>query len=138
VTLRSHDSGAASWATHAVDTPHKDAVVTSDGERVAAPRFYRAVQRKLGRAQRALSRKAKGSNNKAKARVKVARVHQKIASKRNDVCHKLITNHVKNYDAVCVEGLNVKGLTRTKLGKSFNDAALGTIRQQVAYKGTWY
>ncbi len=64
--------------TVGVDMGLKDAIVTSDGERVAAPRFYRAAQRKLRRAQRSMSRKVTGSNNRAKARATVARVHQKI------------------------------------------------------------
>ncbi len=101
--------------TVGVDLGLKDAVVTSDGERVADPRFYRAAQRKLRRAQRGQSRKVKGSNNRARARRRVARVHQKIAAKRNDFCHKLTTRLVKNHDAVCIEDLNVQGLARTKV-----------------------
>jgi len=124
--------------TVGVDVGLKDAVVTSTGEMVAAPRFYRAAQRTLRRTQRSLSRKVKGSHNRRKARAKVARVHQKIANKRNDFCHKLTTNLVKNHDAVCIEDLNVKGLARTKLAKSILDASLGTIRRQLAYKGVWY
>jgi len=124
--------------TVSVDLGLKDAVVTSDGDRVAAPRFYRAAQRQLRRAQRAQSRKVKGSKNRAKARQRVARVHQKIAAKRNDFCHKLTTRLVKNHDAVCIEDLNVKGLARTKLAKSILDASMGTIRRQLAYKGVWY
>ncbi len=121
-----------------VDLGLKDAVVTSDGDRVAAPRFYRAAQRQLRRAQRSQSRKQKGSKNRAKARQRVARVHQKIASRRNDFCHKLTTALVKNRDAVCIEDLNVKGLAKTKLAKSILDARMGTIRRQLVYKGVWY
>ncbi len=121
-----------------VDLGLKDAVVTSDGERVAAPRFYRAAQRTLRRAQRGQSRTVKGSKNRAKARQRVARAHQKIAAKRNDFCHKLTTNLVKNHDAVCIEDLNVTGLAKTKLAKSTLDASMGTIRRQLAYKGVWY
>jgi putative transposase len=121
-----------------VDLGLKDAVVTSDGERVAAPRFYRAAQRKLRRAQRGQSRKQKGSKNRRKARVRVARVHQKIAAKRNDFCHKLTTRLVKEHDAVCIEDLNVKGLAKTKLATSILDASMGTIRRQLQYKGAWY
>jgi len=124
--------------TVGVDLGLKDAVVTSDGERVAAPRFYRAAQRQLRRAQRSQSRKVKGSKNRAKARARVARVHQKIAAKRNDFCHKLTTRLVKEHDAVCIEDLNVKGLARTKLAKSMLDASMGTIRRQLTYKGVWY
>jgi len=124
--------------TVGADLGLKDAVVTSDGERVPAPRFYRVAQRKLRRAQRAFSRKKKGSNNKAKARVTVARVHQKIANKRADFCHKLTTGLIADHDAVCIEDLCVRGLARTKLAKSVMDASMGTIRQQLAYKGVWH
>jgi len=124
--------------TVGVDLGLKDAVVTSDGERVVAPRFYRAAQRQLRRAQRGQSRKQKGSKNRAKARARVARVHQKVAAKRNDFCHKLTTRLVKEHDAVCIEDLNVKGLVRTKLAKSMLDASMGTIRRQLTYKGQWY
>lgn len=124
--------------TVGVDLGLKDAVVASDGERVAAPRFYRAAQRKLRRAQRGQSRKVQGSKNRGKARARVARVHQKIAAKRNDFCHKLTTRLVKGRDAVCMEDLNVTGLAKTKLAKSILDASMGTIRRQLAYKGVWY
>jgi len=124
--------------TVGVDLGLKDAVVTSDGKQVAAPRFYRVAQRQLRRAQRSFSRKRKGSANRAKARQKVARVHQKIANKRADFCHKLTTNLVQNHDAVCIEDLSVKGLARTKLATSVMDASMGAIRRQLEYKGVWY
>jgi len=124
--------------TVGVDLGLKDAVVTSDGERVAAPRFYRAAQRQLRRAQRSVSRKVKGSANRAKARQEVARVHQKIANKRADFCHKLTTALVKDHGGVCIEDLSVKGLARTKLAKSAMDASMGTIQRQLEYKGVWY
>ncbi len=124
--------------TVGVDVGLKDAVVTSDGERLVAPRFYRTAQRTLRRTQRSQSRKVKGSKNRAKARQRVARVHQRIAAKRTDFCHKLTTRLVKNHDAICIEDLNVKGLAKTKLAKSILDASMGTIRRQLAYKGIWY
>ncbi len=124
--------------TVGVDLGLKDAVVTSDGERVAAPRFYRAAQRKVRRAQRALSRRQKGSKNRTKARQKVARIYQRITAKRNDFCHKLTTSLVNRHDAVCIEDLNVRGLARTKLATSILDASMGALRRQLAYKGRWY
>ncbi len=124
--------------TIGVDLGVKDAVVTSDGERVAAPRFYRRGQRKLRWAQRVVSRRTTGGANKGKARRQVARVHQKIANKRNDFCHKLTTTLVKTHDVVCIEDLSIKGMAKTKLSKSVLDASLGTIRRQLVYKGAWY
>lgn len=124
--------------TVGVDLGLHDIAVTSAGERVAAPRFYRAAQRKLRRAQRTLSRRQKGSQGRAQARRQVARLHQRIAAKRLDFCHKLTTSLIAHHDAVCIEDLNVRGLARTKLATSVLDASLGTIRRQLVYKGAWH
>ena len=124
--------------TVGLDLGLTDAVVTSDGARIAAPRFYRRSHRRLRRAQRVLSRRKKGSANCDRARRQVARIHRKIADQRNDVCHKLTTALVKNHDAVCIEDLSVTGLARTKLATSMMDASMGTIRRQLTYKGAWY
>jgi putative transposase len=115
-----------------------DAVVPSDAPPIPAPRFYRRGARKLRRAQRAHSRRQKGRRNKAKARAMVARIHQHIANQRAHFTHDLTTKLIKSHQAVCIENLNVKGLARTKLAKSFYDAAMGLIRCQLEYKGRWY
>jgi putative transposase len=39
---------------------------------------------------------------------------------------------------VCIEDLNVKGLARTKLAKSFSDAALSKFMHMLDYKAAWY
>lgn len=124
--------------TVGVDLGLKDVVVRSDGARTAAPRYYRAQQRKLRRAHRALSRRHKGGRNREKARRRVARIHRKVASQRTHFSHTLTTELIRQYDAVCIEDLNVRGLARTKLAKSVLDASLGTIRRQLTYKGAWY
>jgi putative transposase len=120
-----------------LDAGLKDFVVSSDGERIEAPKFFRKSQRKLRRAQRQLSRRKKGSQNRSKAKNKVARVHRKISNQRQDFLHKLSTRLVKNHDGICIENLNLKGLVKTKLGKSFNDAAHGEFRRQLEYKAVW-
>jgi putative transposase len=120
-----------------IDLGLKDFAVMSDGERVAAPKFFREGQRKLRRAQRALSRRDPGSNRKAKARLVVAKVHQRIANQRGDFLHKLTTRLVADHDGLCIEDLSVKGLARTKLAKSVTDASWGEFRRQVGYKSVW-
>lgn len=57
-------------------------IVTSDGEKIKPPKFYRKYERKLAKYQKRLSRKLKGSQNRKKARIKVAKVHNKIANCR--------------------------------------------------------
>jgi len=121
-----------------IDFGLKEFAVTSDGEHIASPRFYRTGQRKLRRAQRALSRRKAGSNRRARAKHRVARILAKIADQRSDFLHKFTTGIVRDHDGVCIEDLNVKGLARTKLAKSFHDAALGEARRQLTYKATWH
>jgi putative transposase len=124
--------------TVGIDLGLKDLLVYSDGGREPAPRFYRRGERTLRRAQRVHSRRKKGSRNRAKARTKVARVHQRVANQRADFLHKLTTPLVKTHAAICTEDLSARGLARTKLAKSVQDASLGTLRWQVHYKGRWY
>jgi putative transposase len=110
----------------------------SDGsEPIPAPKFYRKAQVKFRKAQRTLSRRQEGSKRKAKAKVKVARIHQRTANQRGDFLHKLTTDLVSKHDGLCIEDLCVQGLARTKLSKSFTDAAMGEFRRQLTYKAEW-
>src|ERR1019366_2806959 len=111
--------------------------VLSNGEKTAAPKFYRKAQKKLRRAQQIFSRRKQGSNRQAKARNRVARVHQKTANQRKDFLHKKSTDLINRFDAICIEDLCIKGLAKTKLAKSFLDAAHGEFRRQLTYKTLW-
>ena len=97
---------------------------------IPAPKFFRKGQRQLRRAQRTVSRRQHGSKRRAKAVRKAAVVHRKFADQRRDFQHKLSTKIVDRYAAVCVEDLSLSGLARTKLAKSFNDAAFGAFFRQ--------
>jgi putative transposase len=120
-----------------IDLGLKDCAVSSDGERIPAPKFFREGARKLRKAQRIVSRRKPGSNRKARARKEVARVHQKIADRRGDFLHKLTTDLVNHHGGLCIEDLSVEGLARTKLAKSMLDASMGEFRGQVEYKSLW-
>ena len=65
--------------------------VTSNGEKIAPPKFLRSALKRLGRLQRALSRTDKASRKRAKSRFRVAKCHAKVADKRLDFLHKLST-----------------------------------------------
>lgn len=120
-----------------VDAGLESLIALDDGSKVDAPKHLRRAEKHLGRAQRELARKQKGSNNRQKARLKVARLHEKVRNQRLDHLHKLTTRLVKEADAVCIENLTLNGLARTKLAKSFHDAALGELRRQLEYKTLW-
>jgi putative transposase len=112
--------------------------LSGGSEAIPAPRFYRKAQRKLREAQRTFCRRQLGSKRKAKARIKVARVHQMTTNQRSDFLHKLTTGLVpRRAGGLCMEDLSVCGLARTKLAKSFTDAAMGEFRRQLTYKATW-
>jgi putative transposase len=109
-----------------------------NGVKVAPPRFYRQQERKLKRLHRRLSHCRKGSRNRSKARRRLAVGSAKVRNQRNDWLHKRSREIVRDHDTVCIEDLGLKGLARTKLAKSFSDAAHGTFARMLLYKGLWY
>ncbi|MBS3028706.1 MAG: IS200/IS605 family element transposase accessory protein TnpB [Dolichospermum sp. DET50] len=111
--------------TVGIDVGLIDFIVTSDDERIAAPKFLRKAERKLKSAQRRVSRRKKGSNRRKKAIKKLSKQHKKVGDTRKDFHFKTANNLLKKYDVVVVEKLNIKGLAKTKLAKSINDAGWG-------------
>jgi len=104
-----------------IDLGLKSLVVTSGGEVVPNPRFWRAAQRRLARAQRVLSRRQKGSRNRARARHQVAVLRRKVRETRLDHAHKVALRLVRDNQAVYAEDLCVAGLARTRLARSVSE-----------------
>jgi putative transposase len=121
-----------------VDLGLNSLVVTSDGETVANPRFYRAAQRRLRRAQRVLSRRQEGSANRAKARHRVAVVHRQVRDARLDHAHKTALRLVRDNQAVYAEDLAVSALMRTRLAKSVTDAGWSQLTRCIQEKASQY
>lgn len=121
-----------------IDVGLESFVTLDNGKKVTSPKFYRKAERKLKRLQRRVSRCAKTSRNRSKARKQLARQHQRVRHQRNDFLHKLSICLIRQFDTLCIEDLNVKGLARTKLAKSFNDAALGAFIRMLDYKAVWW
>jgi putative transposase len=113
-------------------------IVTSDGDKIKPPKFYRRYEQKLAKSQKQLSRKIKGSSNRNKARIKVAKVHNKIANCRLDSHHKLSRKLVDENQVIVFEDLNIKGMTRNHcLAKSITDAAWGMLQTLTEYKAAY-
>jgi putative transposase len=95
----------------------------STGEVVENPEFLRESEGELKTAQRKVSRRKKGSKRRRKAANLLAKKHQKIARQRADFHHKTALNIVREFDAIAVENLNVRGMVRNHhLAKSISDA----------------
>ena len=87
--------------------------VFSTGERAGYPMFYRNAEKKLAREQRKLS----------------------IKNQRKDFQHKLSHSLAEDYDAVCVEDLNLKGIAGgLHFGKGIQDNGYGQFLSMLGYK----
>lgn len=108
-----------------IDVGLIDFYVASDGSRINAPKHLRKAERKLKSAQRRVDRRKKGSNRRKKAIKKLAIQHKKVADTRKDFHFKTARTLLDKYDVIAVEKLNIKGLVKTQLAKSINDAGWG-------------
>ena len=106
----------------------------SDGGFIPSLRAARKAERRVRIAQRALSRKKRGSRGRRRARARAARCHAQTARRRREHLHQASARLVRDYDAVAVEKLNVKGLARSALAKDVHDASWGKFISLLRYK----
>lgn len=118
-----------------LDFSMKELFIPSEGESAEYPRYYRRMLDKLAKEQRKLSKCEKGSNNRNKQRLKVAKLHEKIVNQRKDFLHKTSRQITNVYDAVCIEDLNMKGMSQAlNFGKSVHDNGWGMFTAFLDYK----
>ena len=109
--------------------------IDSNGFSPEFPHPYYDAQKKLAKEQRKLSRRKKGGKNYKKQKAKVARLYEHITNQRKDFLHKLSRQIVKAYDVVCIEDLNMKGMSQAlNFGKRVADNAWGIFVSMLSYK----
>ena len=113
--------------TIGIDLGLKTFLVDDAGEEVAIPQFYRKAQKRLKRLQRSLSHKKKGSSNRKKTIKRVGKAHLKVANCRKDFHYKTAKKLIVKGKNIGHEALNIKGLAKTRMSKSVNDAGWGTF-----------
>ena len=125
----------------------------SDGRCIAPLNSFKQHQLRLARYQRRMARKIKFSKNWKKAKVNVQKIHTAIANARKDFLHKTSTTISQNHALVCIEGLQVRNMSRSAKGsreqpgkrvrqkaglnRCILDQGWAEFRRQLAYKMDW-
>lgn len=100
----------------------------SSGENIPNPERYRARLRYLRQQQRPLARRQKDSRRREQQRERVARAHARVRQQRQYALHAFTTRLVREFDVICLEDLNVKGLARGCNARAIQDAAFSEVR----------
>lgn len=113
----------------------KTFLTASDGKDITSPLFFSNSSKLIAKASRELSHKRKGSNNKKRARLNLARVYKKTTNRRHDFHFKLARRLCLEYDTICIENVNVKGMQRL-WGRKISDLAFSDFVKILKYEAT--
>jgi len=117
-----------------VDVGLDSFAVLSDGTEIDNPRQLKRGLAHLRRAQRRLARRQGSSHRCRKAAVLVAQAHRRIRNQRASFHHEVSRWLVNRYGWIAVEDLKIKGLARSMLARSVQDAGWNSFFAKLSYK----
>lgn len=120
--------------TVGVDLGIASFAVMSDGSCIPSLKPARRAQKLKRVLQRSLARKERGSRSRLRARRLLARCEAAIARQRSNFLHQASAKLIRQYDAIAVEALSIKGLSRSALARDVHDAAWGKFLSMLRYK----
>lgn len=124
-------------ASVGMDFGLKTYLTLSDGTKVENPQFLKQDLNDLRRRSRAFSRCEKTSHHRVARRRDLERCHERICNRRDDwqwkTCHELC----RRYGTICIEDLNLTGMTRL-WGRKMNDLAFGLFMQKLEHVAAKY
>ncbi len=110
----------------------------SSGDVIPNPKFLKTLLKQVKHLQKLLSKAKKGGQNRLKLKKKLNKLHEHIRNARDDFLHKITTYLVKNYDAIVIEGLNVRGMVKNRcLSFAISDVAWSKFFSLLSYKCEW-
>lgn len=124
-------------ASVGIDFGLKKYMTLSDGREIDNPQFLKADLLELRRRSRNLSKCKKGSNNRKRKKLELERLYRNIVNKRSDFQWKLAHELCKRYDLICLEDLNLDGMTK-RWGRKMSDLAHGDFVLKLEYVAKKY
>ena len=117
----------------------------SDGRDIEAPLFLKRAEKENLKVSRSVSRKVEGSNHYRQAVMRKARFQRRLANQRTDFQWKLADRLVREYDILCFEDLNLKGMSRQarkpgrkhgrkRFGRKIGEYGLASFLNKLTYK----
>ena len=110
-------------------------LTASDGKDIISPLFFAQNSKIIKTACKNFSHKIEGSNNWNKSRLNLTRQYRKTYNQRHDFHFKLARQLCLEYETICIEDLNVKGMQRL-YGKKIGDLAFSEFINILKYEAS--
>lgn len=123
-----------------IDLGLHDAIAMSHGEKIANHHYRDQADKQFRELRRRMNRYTPGSRNYNKTRTKIAKLREHINNQRANFIHKITSDLVMNYDIICIETLDLRGMLNQNrlLTTSMADAGLYEFYRQLEYKSKLY